>query len=222
VVIDRKMIKATGVFFLVLSFLLGVSITLITLRYNGDSESNQPTQGKTFASIASIADIVKSKVSKPINDVEEVKALTKCATSFPSSCDIYPYVKFWNQRYGSEDCYQSPLKHPKGKNAPITEKKYVVFEPDRGGWNNIRMAAEVAMIFAHATGRILVMPPMAVWYLLRLNKAENDNQSTFAKFFDVKKISEAMEVISMEEFINTIAAKGMLKVYIYIYTCILI
>jgi hypothetical protein len=217
------MVKATNVFFIVLSFLLGVSITLITLRYNSDSESNQPPQGKAFASIASITNIVKLKASKAIiNDVEEVKALQKCATSFPSSCDIYPYVKFWNQKYESEDCYQSPLKHPKGKHAPITEKKYVVFEPDRGGWNNIRMAAEVAMIFAHATGRILVMPPMAVWYLLWSNKGENDNQSTFAKFFDIKKISEAMEIISMEEFINTIAAKGMLKVYLYMYIYILI
>lgn len=35
--------------------------------------------------------------------------------------------------------------------------------------------------------------------------------STFEKFFDLEKISEAMSVISMEEFITTVAAKGLLK-----------
>ena len=76
-----------------------------------------------------------------------------CQESFQPKCDIYPYIKFWNKKYRSEDCYKSPLAHPLGKNAPTSELKYLVFQPDIGGWNNIRMAAEVAMIFAHATGR---------------------------------------------------------------------
>ena len=103
---------------------------------------------------------------------------------------MYPYVRFWNKRFHAEDCYQSPLRHPMGKLAPLEERKYVVFEPDHGGWNNIRMAAEVAMVFAHATGRILVMPPMMVFYLLNNDKHGEDNQSTFDKFFDVKRLTE--------------------------------
>lgn len=207
------MVRGTNICLLALSFLLGVFFTLIALRYGNNGESVQSLVS------SGIATIERSEAPKGIVNIEKAKVLKYslpesliCATSFPSSCSIYPYVKFWNQRYEQDDCYQSPLKHPMGKKAPVTEKKYVVFEPDRGGWNNIRMAAEVAIIFAHATGRILVMPPMAVWYLLRLNKAESDNKSTFAKFFDVKKISEAMDIISMAEFITTIAAKGMLKI----------
>ena len=92
-----------------------------------------------------------------------------------------------------------------GKLAPLEERKYVIFEPDHGGWNNIRMAAEVAMIFAHATGRILVMPPMMVFYLLNNDKHSEDNKSTFDKFFDIKRLAEAMDVITMEEFVATVA-----------------
>lgn len=201
-------------------FILAVSFTIISLKYANDGEPRQPFPGKL-----AIEKSLKLNLSEPSTLQQPLgKASTKivlqlnpsepsiCKQTFPSKCNIYPYVKFWNQQFSREDCYQSPLKHPLGKKAPITERKYVVFQPDGGGWNNIRMAAEVAMIFAHVTGRILVMPPMAQWYLLRRNKAENDNQSTFAKFFDVNKISEAMDIISMEEFITTIAAKGMLNI----------
>ena len=38
------------------------------------------------------------------------------------------------------------------------EKRYVTFEPDHGGWNNIRMGMETAALFAWSTGRILVLP----------------------------------------------------------------
>ena len=81
------------------------------------------------------------------------QSLLSCQESFPPKCDIYPYVKFWNQRFLEEDCYYSPLRHPLGKKAPASETKYLVFQSDGGGWNNIRMAAETAMVFAHATGR---------------------------------------------------------------------
>jgi hypothetical protein len=46
------------------------------------------------------------------------------------------------------------------------EGRYVVFQPDLGGWNNIRMGAESVVMFALATGRTLVLPPNAPWYLL--------------------------------------------------------
>ena len=56
--------------------------------------------------------------------------------------------------------YVSPYKHT----GP--EPKYLTFEPDEGGWNNIRMSMETAVTLAHATGRTLVMPPEQGMYLL--------------------------------------------------------
>jgi hypothetical protein len=43
----------------------------------------------------------------------------------------------------------------------------MTFEPDGGGWNNIRMAMETVVGLAVATGRTLVLPPEQRMYLLR-------------------------------------------------------
>eukprot|EP01031_Cornospumella_fuschlensis_P035542 gene35542-43098_t len=136
-----------------------------------------------------------------------------CTVSFPDKCPMYFYVKFWNKRFYPEDCYHSPLTdpnyHPK---LPLDKQKFLVFQPDLGGWNNIRMAAETAIMLAHASGRTLVLPPMANWYLLWHGKNPDENKSTFAKFFDLSKIQEAVHMISMEEFLTHLAFKGKLKV----------
>lgn len=51
------------------------------------------------------------------------------------------------------------------------------------------MAAETAIIIAHATGRVLVLPPETKWYLLNKNRKEEDNVSHFGKYFDLIKVS---------------------------------
>jgi hypothetical protein len=73
------------------------------------------------------------------------------------------------------------------------------------------MAAEVAIIFAHTTGRTLVMPPAIQFYLLDKNDNFDENKSTFNTFFDLRKIREAVTIISMKEFLEHIAAKNLLK-----------
>jgi len=112
---------------------------------------------------------------------------------------MYDYVRFWNHKFfKAHDCHQSLARQS-------NKQKYVVFEPDRGGWNNIRMAAETSIIFAHITGRTLVLPPKAKWYLLDKNSDGKDNESTFSTFFDLYKLKDSMEMISMEQFLETIA-----------------
>lgn len=72
-------------------------------------------------------------------------------------------------------------------------------------------AAETAIILAHVTGRVLVLPPKSTFYLLDKNKRREDNESTFSKFFDLLKMREGMEIISMEDFLATTARMGLLK-----------
>jgi hypothetical protein len=91
--------------------------------------------------------------------------------------------------------------------------KYLVFEPDEGGWNNIRMSMETATALAHAMGRILVLPPEQNMYLLNKDKGAN-NRFTFRKFFPFDAISEehpAVDVISMEEFLEREVMPGNLR-----------
>jgi hypothetical protein len=73
------------------------------------------------------------------------------------------------------------------------------------------MAAETAILFAHASGRVLVLPPKAKWYLLNLNDKDDENESTFQTFFDLRKLAESLTVITMEEFLETVALPGYLK-----------
>ena len=64
--------------------------------------------------------------------------------------------------------------------------------------------------------RVLVLPPTSQFNLLNKNKKAKDNDSTFQKFFDLEKISESLVVISMEEFITTVAAKGFLRYFCHL------
>ena len=109
---------------------------------------------------------------------------SRCRLTFPPSCPISPnLIPYWEE---ATDCYESPLRRGSGLSAPVQDRRYVVFQPDLGGWNNIRMALEVVILFAVATGRILVMPPHAVLYLLAGNKKWGDNKSTMDDYLDFR------------------------------------
>lgn len=61
----------------------------------------------------------------------------------------------------SDSKFVSPFKPNK-----IETIKYMTFEADGGGWNNIRMSMETFVAMAHAMGRTLVFPPDQRMYLL--------------------------------------------------------
>lgn len=89
-------------------------------------------------------------------------------TTYTEKCPIYSYIRYWKTSFTRpQDCFNSPLRK-KFINLQTNpqEMKFVIFRPDEGGWNNIRMAAETAIMFCIITGRILVMPPNEKFYLL--------------------------------------------------------
>jgi hypothetical protein len=177
------------------------------------------TTGNFFSSIGSPS--TKTSQSSQVKNSFETDPGKDCAGKpLPvPKCAIYAYIQYWSTLYSKGDCYESPLRptpspsisEETGLNGtPWDRQKYVVFEPDRGGWNNIRMAAETAIIFAHATGRTLVMPTPMKFYLLGQNRKRQksrqlDDTSTISMFLNVDSLSDSLSVISMEDFLENVA-----------------
>lgn len=93
---------------------------------------------------------------------------------------------------------------------PLTER-YVTFEPDVGGWNNIRMQMETVIVFAAATGRTLVLPPDQPFYLLDKGSG-HQNAHHFSDFFPFDDIRRRVRVIEMHEFMSEVALRGELRI----------
>ena len=84
-------------------------------------------------------------------------------------------------------------------------EKYLTFEPDKGGWNNIRMAMETVLVLAAGTGRTLVLPPEKGMYLLKKGQGNQKNTFTFQDFFELDSVAaehRGFNVITMEEFLK--------------------
>ena len=109
-------------------------------------------------------------------------------------------LAYWNSPQGKRDEeFISPFRVSTlpGKN------KYITFEPDPGGFNNIRMSLENIFVIAAATGRTLVLPPPQTIYLL-------SKQRTFDDFFPIftESFQRRVKVITMETFLGVELEKG--------------
>lgn len=133
----------------------------------------------------------------------------------PTNQQIIDEMVFWSD-IPSDASYLSPMHPLNDPYTPDDTERFLTFEPDHGGWNNIRMAMETALVMSHAMGRTLVLPPEQHMYLL--NKGHNDQKNTFGfnDFFHLDAISiehRGFKVITMEEFLVRVGTKGQLKDY---------
>lgn len=83
--------------------------------------------------------------------------------------------------------------------------KYLLFQPDHGGWNNIRMAMETIIVLAIGTGRTLVLPPEAKMYLLTNWFSKQKKEFGFNDFFDLEALANDhsfINIITMKEFLT--------------------
>ena len=152
---------------------------------------------KTFGNLSSTSTLVEFQYSDERNP-----CCSSLTANFSGKCEIYSFMKYWS---GGFDCYSSPLKDRR------RIKRYVVFEPDLGGWNNIRMALEIVILFAHTTGRILVLPPNAVLYLLARNSRWGENKSSLSEYYDLLSLMKGIEMMPMNQFLTDVALPGYLK-----------
>eukprot|EP01038_Epipyxis_sp_PR26KG_P009771 gene9771-13143_t len=96
--------------------------------------------------------------------------------------------------------------------------KYLTFEYDHGGWNNVRMGIESLVVVAHAIGRTIVFPPQQHLYLLdKKHKDEKDEKAHavmgFEDFYDIDllKSHKGLHAMEMKEFLEKEAITGNLK-----------
>ena len=75
------------------------------------------------------------------------------------------------------------------------QAKYLAFQIDSGGWNNILMQFEIMVVLAWLTGRTMVLPPATRMYLL------GKEQLSLLDFFDRDALDRHLDVLTPEEFI---------------------
>ncbi len=110
-------------------------------------------------------------------------------------CDVdVGDIAYWNDPQGDRDRnFVSPFATP--------AEHYLTFEPDMGGWNNIRMSMEIIFVLAAVTGRTLVLPPKSPFYLLGMGKK---NAKSFGNFFplDHPDFKKKVNIMTMDEFLE--------------------
>eukprot|EP01062_Namystynia_karyoxenos_P029061 TRINITY_DN21907_c0_g1_i1.p1 TRINITY_DN21907_c0_g1~~TRINITY_DN21907_c0_g1_i1.p1 ORF type:complete len:817 (+),score=105.89 TRINITY_DN21907_c0_g1_i1:100-2550(+) len=126
-------------------------------------------------------------------DPPSERATLSCSTDPPGVPDP-PELAYWRS-VPSDDHYVSEYRD----RGPAD--KYVLFEPDAGGWNNVRMALETVIVFALLTGRTLVMPQRKmIIYLLDKNPSFSRNAKGVQQMYRMDHIASRLPVITFEDF----------------------
>jgi hypothetical protein len=154
--------------------------------------------GATSASVNDVASDANENNNE--NNANTNKGFLNCdAYGGPSNEFANAEMNYWHH-IPSDTKYSSPFKktiHTED-NTQQQHHYYLTFEPDSGGWNNIRMAMETVLVLAHAMGRTLVLPPEERMYLL-------GHGLEFQDFFNIEHLSEqhaGIDIISMQEFLT--------------------
>jgi len=184
-----------------------------TLASKGDGDRDGALASSLRGSGASIntassagTDSAAAADSKPSDDVHKVAGLS-CAQYGGPSDEIAAEMVYWKD-IPEDASYVSPFREA----GPAT--KYLTFEPDEGGFNNIRMSMETAVAMAHAMGRTLVMPPDQRMYLLGKTDKHSKNTLSFEDFYHFDSVAlehAGVEVISTEEFLEREIISGNIR-----------
>ena len=109
----------------------------------------------------------------------------------PGSKRILPELAYWNPQLLNGQ-FNRPNRH-----------RYVSFDIDQGGLNNIRLVFEYVAVVAAVTGRTLVLPPPQPWYLIDngpQHRAHKQGKTDIAEIFDMDALRQAIPVQTTDEF----------------------
>lgn len=87
------------------------------------------------------------------------------------------------------------------------KERFITFEYDCGGWNNVRLQIELLVSFAHLYNRTLVLPKPKKLYLL----GKDGDVMSFDSFFDSSVINGSMiNIMPWKEFDSLLYERGIL------------
>lgn len=129
---------------LMVFLLVGCLASLLASFWHGSFLLSQSTPKRRFPSLP--------KHNRPKLPSDERLGRLNCDAHGGPSQDVAHDMVYW-QNIPSDHQYKSPFL------LNSRQEKYLTFEPDGGGFNNIRMAMEVVLTLAVAMGRTLVLPP---------------------------------------------------------------
>jgi len=146
-------------------------------------------------------------------DKKQKDEVTQRGLLFCDGKQVDSEVIYW-KRVPGDDTYESPITpHHEDHN-----DKYITFEYDHGGWNNVRMGIESLVVFAHAVGRTIVFPPQQQLYLLGKKHQDKDDKEPhnvmgFEDFYDIDllKSHKGLHAMEMKDFLIKEACSGRLK-----------
>jgi len=179
--------------------LVGCLGSLLAAFWHGSSLLSQETPRQKFPSLP--------KHNRPKLPSDERLGNLQCAAYGGPSDDVARDMVYW-QNIPSDHAYKSPFFPEDGV------ERYLTFEPDGGGFNNIRMAMEVVLTLAHAMGRTLVLPPDQNMYLLYKQDNHQKREFGFQDFFPMEDISNSqagLKIITTKEFLQRIGVTGKLR-----------
>jgi len=127
----------------------------------------------------------------------------------------YAEIVYWRD-IQSDGLFTSPFYNPKTQEATsrrFWKAKYLTFEMDDSGWNNMRLGFENVMLLAHSMGRTLVLPPKRQ-IAHGMYDSSGSKVVSFADFYDIEAINakqKGLNIITMETFLEREALNGNLK-----------
>lgn len=180
------------------------NLSSLLLRRSVTASDDHNSSGSSSSTISSLPIILPNQ---PGRGLGSKRGHVTCDT------DVTHLVSYWNDpRSNADREFQSPFstvvlnnQHSRNTESQPQQQqpqRYLSFEPDRGGWNNIRMEFEIMFVLAAATGRTLIMPPDNPIYLLNRDDRDvqhgQNNMRSLQSFFHT--FTHVVPTMSMQDF----------------------
>jgi hypothetical protein len=114
--------------------------------------------------------------------------------------DVLPTLQYWHPSPDLPTTAYPEL----AKVGATSEDRYLSFETDLGGWNNIRLQLEICFVLAHVTGRILLIPAPQVLYLL------DTPAKDLGEYYDLAELKRGVRTMTVDEFVQKEKSSGLI------------